>query len=224
MSASVRATRAGIEVVRARARDLVALSCLVAAACQDLPPYKWLIDEPQARRHILPNYFHLVLRNGHTHGEVYTTTDAAGVAVWLPATLSRPPTLMEDRARLVETTGAWAKQFLVRQALLDNVVGEPGCAQLMLLAVDPACRHRGVGTALLDHQHQRLDQAGLSVFARVDAHDRDWYLRHGYIDSQVLCTPGEDGPHLHPMYRRPHIHKQEKRRDVTQVPLAPAVA
>lgn len=186
------------------------MACVAAAACQDFPPYVWLVDDPQARRQILPDYFHLVLWHGNRYGEVHTTTDSAGVAVWLPATRDSLPALMENRARLVEATGAWSKRFLLRQTLLDNINPIPGCAQLVLLAVDPACRHQGVGTALLDYQHQRLDQAGVPAFIRAETHEHDWYRRHGYTDTQVVCGPGADAPPLRPMYRRPHLHTQPR--------------
>jgi GNAT superfamily N-acetyltransferase len=73
---------------------------------------------------------------------------------------------------------------------------------LAFLAVRPDQQGRGVGSALLDRHHARLDAAGLPAYLEANAlRNRDLYLRHGYRVRSVIELP--DGPLLWTMWRSP---------------------
>jgi ribosomal protein S18 acetylase RimI-like enzyme len=73
---------------------------------------------------------------------------------------------------------------------------------LAFLAVHPDAQNRGIGSALLDRHHARLDRAGLPAYLEAnDPRNRDLYLRHGYRVRSVIDLP--DGPPLRSMWRTP---------------------
>ncbi len=76
---------------------------------------------------------------------------------------------------------------------------------LALLAVRPSRQGRGIGTALLDAYHWRLDCVGVAAYLEAsDLRTRALYLRHGYTDTPgpPINLPG--GPPLYPMLRQHH--------------------
>ena len=51
----------------------------------DLPPSRWLVPDPAARRAIFPSYFRLYVEHALACGLVHTTPHHDAVALWLPA-------------------------------------------------------------------------------------------------------------------------------------------
>jgi predicted N-acetyltransferase YhbS len=73
---------------------------------------------------------------------------------------------------------------------------------LAFLAVRPERQNHGIGSALLDRHHRRLDAAGIPAYLESnDPRNRDLYLRHGYAVRSVIQLP--DGPPLWLMWRAP---------------------
>jgi GNAT superfamily N-acetyltransferase len=139
-------------------------------------------------------------------GEIYATADTvtgqlSGVALWFPLTSLIPPP-QDYETRLKEVTGdAFERACLLDAALDANHPLEPH-HYLAFLAVRPECQSRGVGSALLDRHHARLDQAGLPAYLEANhPRNRDLYLRHGYRVRSVIELP--DGPPLWTMWRSP---------------------
>lgn len=191
-----------IEVVRAEAGDLDALSELLAEAFFDLPPSSWLIRDETVRRQVFPAYFRIHLEHGLTCGLVYTTPDWAGTALWLPVGTQPPAPPDGYEARLAAVTGPWLKQFIAFDAAL--MTRHPVTRThhyLALLGVRPGRQGRGIGSALLQAHHQELDALGLPAYLEASSQrNRKLYRRHGYID---LTPPINlfDGPNLFPMWR-----------------------
>jgi predicted N-acetyltransferase YhbS len=73
---------------------------------------------------------------------------------------------------------------------------------LAFLAVRPDLQSRGLGSALLDRHHTRLDAGGVPAYLEAnDPRNRDLYLRHGYQVRSVIELP--DGPPVWTMWRSP---------------------
>lgn len=71
-----------------------------------------------------------------------------------------------------------------------------------LFVVRPDRQNRGIGSALLDRHHARLDRAGISAYQEAnDPRNRDLPLRHGHARRPVMRLP--DGPHPWSMWRAP---------------------
>jgi GNAT superfamily N-acetyltransferase len=192
-------------IVPAGPQDLDALSGVIAAAFCDLPPSRWLIDDPAARREIFPAYFRLHAEHAMASGIVHTTPDRAAVALWIPAGEEPPAPPPGYAARLAAVTGPWADRFGAFDAALDrsHPAGTPH-HHLAILAVRPDRQGQGTGTALLRAYHQVLDRAGLGAYLEAaDSRTRRIYLNHGYADhGPSICLPG-NGPVMYPMWREP---------------------
>jgi GNAT superfamily N-acetyltransferase len=186
--------------------DTAEITELVARSMQDGPVARWMQPDAEARRADGPHYFEIFVEHAVRCGEVYATADAvtgklSGVALWFPLTSLIPPPQDYER-RLKEVAGdAFERACQLDTALDTNHPLEPH-HYLAFLAVRPGSQSRGVGSALLDRHHARLDQAGLPAYLEANhPRNRDLYLRHGYRVRSVIELP--DGPSLWTMWRPP---------------------
>ena len=71
------------------------------------------------------------------------------------------------------------------------------------MAVRPDQQRKGIGSALLQHYHQRLDSAGTAAFLEASSTGaRDLYRRHGYTAlGEPYAVP--NGALFFPMWRAP---------------------
>jgi GNAT superfamily N-acetyltransferase len=136
------------------------------------------------------------------HGEVYTTSDLAGVACWLPP--GTPP--MTFRRQISAGMGWVPWHFGVRGirrlALYDalglslhhQIAPEPHWF-LMAIGVDRGCQGRGVGSDLLEPQLARVDRERKVCF--LDTHlERNvrLYEKHGFSVAWHGFPPGHPVP------------------------------
>jgi ribosomal protein S18 acetylase RimI-like enzyme len=194
---------------------------LIADSMWDGPVARWLQPDAAERRARSGDYIQIFVEQAVRCGEVYATADAytgrlTGAALWFPPTSLIPPPQgdesstrsrtaagrLDGERRLKEVTGDAFERACRLDATLDaNHPLEPH-HYLAFLAVRPECRNRGVGSALLDRHHARLDQAGLPAYLEANhPRNRDLYLRHGYRVRSVIELP--DGPPLWTMWRSP---------------------
>jgi hypothetical protein len=113
------AGHAGQILARADETDVDALSQVIAEAFFDLPPSRWLVEDPAARRAIFPAYFRLYVEHAMAAGLVHTTPDRDAVALWLPAGPGAPGPPDGYSARLAALTGPLAGRFEAFDAALE---------------------------------------------------------------------------------------------------------
>jgi GNAT superfamily N-acetyltransferase len=193
-------------VVSAGPGDIDVLSEVIAEAFLTLPPSRWLIDDPAARRQILPSYFGIYVEHALTTGIVHTTPDRTAAALWLPTgpTPAGPPPGYDQR--LAAVTGRHCSRFVAFDATLDRH-HPAGTAHhhLAILAVHPRCQGRGTGSMLLHAHHAVLDHDGTPAYLEAaTVRTRRLYQRHGYRPrpSGPIRLP-DGGPALWPMWRPP---------------------
>jgi GNAT superfamily N-acetyltransferase len=186
--------------------DTTEITELVAAAMRDGPVARWLHPDSQIRLRQAPGYFEIFVEHAVRYGEVYATADEAtgrltGVALWFPLTAAIPPPIDYER-RLKEVAGdAFDRACRLDAAIEERHPLEPH-HYLAFLAVHPDDQGHGIGSALLDRHHVRLDRAGIPAYLEAnDIRNRDLYLRHGYRVRSVIELP--DGPPLWTMWRAP---------------------
>lgn len=191
------------DVIPAELADLDALSRVIAGAFFDLPPSRWLVPDPDARREIFPAYFRLYVEDALANGVVCTTADRAAVALWRRA--GHRPAAQPGRygERLAAVAGPRIDRFLAFDEALDRH-HPAGSAyhHLAILAVRPDRQGKGSGSALLRAYHRALDRdADGSVYLEAaNLRARQLYLRHGYTDHGPLIQL-PDGPLMYPMMR-----------------------
>jgi GNAT superfamily N-acetyltransferase len=186
--------------------DTGGIAGLVAAAMWDGPVARWLATDPLERRIKSPEYFSIFVEHAVRYGEVYTTADADtgrlyGVALWLPRTSLSPTPADHDR-RLKEVAGSAFDRHRELDAALEAHHPLEPHHYLAYLAVHPDQQNRGIGSALLNRHHARLDRPGIPAYLEAnDPRNRDLYLRHGYVIRSVIRLP--EGPPLWTMWRAP---------------------
>jgi GNAT superfamily N-acetyltransferase len=188
---------------RARTADIPQLSFTAAAAYQDTALSAWLVEDPRARRDVLPGYFRLLLQDAIAVGTVYTTSTRDLVAVWLPISRGQPPKLVDDD-RLADTVGDWAPRFRTLHELLATRHPTAEFHEwLTVLAVDPLCQRHGAAAALLHRYHSLLDRDHTPAHVVVDQHHREFFLRRGYVDTGEPLRIPAGGPTLFTLRRDP---------------------
>ena len=186
--------------------DTEEITDLVATAMWDGPVARWLNPDAALRLRESPRYFEIFVEHAVRYGDVYATADPdtgrlAGVALWFPLIAMIPPPLDYDR-RLKEVAGpAYDRAGHLDAALERHHPTDPH-HYLAFLAVHPDDQGHGIGSALLDRHHDRLDEAGIPAYLEANhPRNRDLYLRHGYRVRSVIELP--DGPPLWTMWRLP---------------------
>jgi len=186
--------------------DTAEITDLVAAAMWDGPVARWLNNDPAVRQRESRGYFEIFVEHAVRYGEVYATADSdtgrlSGVALWFPFTSLIPAPVDYDR-RLKEVAGPAFDRARELDAALEAHHPLDPHHYLAFLAVHPDSQNRGIGSALLNRHHARLDRADIPAYLEAnDPRNRDLYLRHGYVCRSEIRLP--DGPPLWPMWRTP---------------------
>jgi GNAT superfamily N-acetyltransferase len=198
---------AATHVVRlARAGESRALARVLARAFDDDPISCFVYPNARRRRRALVRFFRIQLERLYVrHGEVWTTDELAGAAIWGSPTKLR-----------------WSFADLVALApMVPSVLGTrtPAVLRLLLaiesrrprvphwylatLGTDPPRQGKGVGSALLAPVLGRCDAEGLPAYLE-SSKERNvpFYGRHGFEVTEVLRTGG-GAPPVWLMWREP---------------------
>lgn len=188
---------------RADASDVPALCDVLERALANDPFVGWIVgDRPGARA----RYVRMVLCDlTLPFGEVYTTDERAGAALWAPPGAWEVGVAAQLRIlpRVARVVGLRRVMSVARDSALIEQ-GRPARPYhyLALLGTAPEHRGRGVGRALLEPVLARSDrEGGLAVLdTSVEANVR-WYERAGFRVTRELSLP-RGGPSLWTMIRR----------------------
>lgn len=192
---------------RAGAQDVAVLSAMLARAFDDDPLSLYLFGAPRRRAVGLAKFFALQLRHTYLrHGEVWTTTDRAGAALWAPPSMPRPGAM--DLVRILPVLpylSIWGRKTadVVRLlAAYERARPREEHWYLGTLGTDPDRQGQGVGSELLRVVLDRLDHEGLPGYLE-SSKERNlaFYGRHGFEVTGEIVTPG--GPTLWLMWRAP---------------------
>ena len=192
-------------VVTAGPGDVDVLSQVIAEAFFGLPPSRWLIPDPAARRQVFPSYFRIYVEHALTTGIVHTTTGRTAAALWLPtgATPAGPAPGYDER--LAAVTGQWHGRFTAFDAALGR--HHPASAahwHLAILAVRPDQQGQGTGTLLLHAHHTALDHDRTPAYLEAATQrTRRLYTRHGYTGHGPPIRLPDGGPPMWPTWRPP---------------------
>jgi GNAT superfamily N-acetyltransferase len=196
---------AAVNVVRADVTDADTIIAILSAGFQADPVAQWLFPGDAERERVLPLFFRPFAESALAAGEIYTTDDRAGAALWLPVDVAThgdelnlkklyEPILGPVHA---ERIGAFDERSTANHpAHADHVY-------LPFIAVRPERHGRGIGTALLRDRLDALDEQGVPTYLEASTKESArLYSRVGYrwLDR---TTDLPDGPSLYPMWRDP---------------------
>jgi len=196
-------------VRRATGADVGALVAMLVRAFDDDPVPMFLFDGDGRRRRSLRRFFTAQLQHGYLEtGEVWTTTDLAGAALWAPPTKPRPG--WRDLVRLVPilpaivaSHGAGTGAALRFLAEVDAARPRAAHWYLATLGTEPSRQGQGIGSALLAAVLRRVDEEGSCAYLE-SSKERNvpFYARHGFEVTGEITAPG-GGPTLWLMWRDP---------------------
>lgn len=193
---------------RATAADADALVEVLGRAFDDDPVTCFLFPSDGRRGRALRRFFRIQLRHIYlSHGEVWTTADLRGAALWGTPETGRPgPRELWHLAPMLPDLLALGRSFPDAARLLATVDRwRPRQAHwyLATLGTDPPRQGTGVGSALLARVLVRLDEAGLPAYLE-SSKERNvpFYARHGFEVVRELQVP-RGGPRLWTMWRTP---------------------
>ncbi len=190
-------------IVRARHRDAHQVTAVIATAFRDLDVTAWLIPPPEDRQRVLYAHFRTLVDHALDQGDILTTADRCAAAVWLPR--DRPlPDIADYDHRLWLACGQHTSRFRDLDAAFDKHHPAESHHHLALLAVQADQRRRGIGTALLERYHSRLDRDRMPAYLEASSPaSHRLYRRHGYADQGDAIDLPDGGPRLWPMWRTP---------------------
>lgn len=212
MPASGDATTSQTPGVRPLCRgDVERLANALAQAFDADPNLIYLLPGGGKRAEVLPLFFEAAIRAGQQYGQVHTTEDVAGGAVWLRPgerlTLWRMVRVGLSAMPLPLKLG-WpaVRRSLTLSEQVDRMHGElaPDAHwYLMALGVAPGRQGRGIGSALIQPVLERADSERLPCYLETfNQTNVSFYARHGFEVSGQSQVPG-GGPPFWGMRREP---------------------
>ncbi|MEC3995298.1 GNAT family N-acetyltransferase [Actinacidiphila sp. DG2A-62] len=212
----------GVAIRRAGEGDREALTRLLDEGFYHDPVSTWIFPDPERRRRHHGTMMGAFLDAALADGYVDMTEDGSGVALWFsmpgPDAAGAADAAVDGGAQggHGEDAGRAAARAL-REAvdpdnerveqislILDaNHPADRPHEYLMLIAVSPDQRGRGVGAALINSTLERCDREGRYAYLEASSvRSSRLYERLGFhLDSRTVDLP--DGPRMLPMWREP---------------------
>ncbi len=163
----------------------------------------WLVPRVDTREKVYWPYFLLLAESAQAAGWIDVTDDLAAVALWYSIGDRFDVEIPNYTTRLALACGQHLHRFLA----LDRIMHQhhPTDAPhhyLAHLGVHPDRQRQGLGSALLEHHHNRLDADGIPGYLEATSSRHGaLYRRHGYLPRLGYRLP--KGPELYPMWRHP---------------------
>jgi len=199
--------REPVTVRKATRADAGALVDVLVRSFDADPVVNWFVRQDERRAEGFEVFFDMAVRQlTLPHGEVYTTSDRAGAALWVPPGKSRMGwarqlLLLPRGLRVAGPRGL--PRNLRSLAALDRLHPRWPHLYLMFIGVDPDQQGRGIGSALMRPVVEQCDRTGLSAYLEGTAEDNvRLYERFGFRTVQRLALPG-GGPTSWLMWRMP---------------------
>jgi len=194
-------------LVRAGMPDARRIGRLFARAFQEDPLMRYAIPDAQQRRRLLPALMGLNVRYGCRYGEVYSTAECTGAAIWLP-----PGHATYTLWRMLRA-GMFIAPLRLPWPVLRRLAAVEGRAQrlheryaprphwyLAQIGVEPAFQRQGIASRLLRPMLARMDTAGLPCYLETEnPANVALYERYGFQVAYEDVAP--DGPHIWAMLR-----------------------
>jgi GNAT superfamily N-acetyltransferase len=198
------------QIIALKGTHIAAAAEVAARAFVEDPMFTYIFPNTALRPKLLRRFMAVALRYGVLFGEVATTTDNVGSALWLlPSQTNITPARMlrSGMAALPLTIGLPAfRRFLAFASYDDQVhswiMHEPHW-YLLNLAVEPSLQRHGIGSALIAPVLTRADRAGQPCYLETNnPGNLPFYARHRFEVAHVGRVPN-DGPPFWGLLRKP---------------------
>jgi GNAT superfamily N-acetyltransferase len=187
----------------ATAADVPQLAQTLTRAFHDDPVVNYLV-KPEKHAKNAPFFFRSTATRDLTHGEVWTTDDLAGGALWAaPGEWRLGGTeLLRSFPMVLRTFGTALPRALRVLSMIEKVHPKEPHWYLGVLGTDPSQQGKGIGSALMQPVLDKCDREGLPAYLE-SSKDRNvpFYARHGFEVTQEVTIP--NGPKVWCMWREP---------------------
>jgi ribosomal protein S18 acetylase RimI-like enzyme len=193
-----------VKVIRADESDADTIIEILSTGFLNDPVSRWLFPDDEDRERLHPKFFAPFIQMALEGGEICTTEDRSGAALWLPVAAGHEdePTLGELYEPVLGADYAQRIAIFEERSNANHPV-QADHIYLPFIAVRPRFFGRGIGTALLRDRLAVLDREGVPTYLEASNGDSArLYERLGYkrLD-RTTDMPG--GPSLYPMWRDP---------------------
>lgn len=203
LASGVRAT----EVVPLAVADIPQAVDLMSRAFEQDPFVDWVVRSDAKRDEGMHRFFDVCLRQLTVpYGEVWTTSDFGGVAMWTPP--ERFSLGVSAQLRFVgqAVRGMQARHVpsrLLAFGEIDRRHPHEPHYYLFFLGVDPERQGEGIGSRMMTAVLARCDERRMPAYLEATRPDLiPFYERFGYRPLEPFRLP-YGGPLLHPMLRQP---------------------
>ncbi|HET9979421.1 MAG TPA: GNAT family N-acetyltransferase [Ktedonobacterales bacterium] len=192
------ASEGGSGIVRATLADVGRIAAMLARAFQHDPLMRYAIPDAGQRRRLLPRLIALNVRYGCRYGEVYTTPNYEGAAIWLSPGQTRM-TLWRILRAGIFTAPLWAPWPALRRLAVSGDHSASLHARcltgphwyLAQIGVEPAAQRQGLASRLLRPMLARIDAANLPCYLETEnAANIMFYQRLGFHVAAEDTSPG----------------------------------
>jgi len=176
---------------------------MLARAFHDDPVNRWMFPDDKRRRSGSERYFALRLRQLIGQGEIYTTNDIVGAALWARPTSWRLGLRKHLQfGTLIPVLGPRFPRSLRGLSLVQRHHPDNPHYYLAVLGTDPAHQKMGIGSALMAPVLQSCDASGVPAYLEnSNEHNTTFYTKHGFRVTAELRLP--NGPPIWLMWRDP---------------------
>jgi ribosomal protein S18 acetylase RimI-like enzyme len=194
-----------VAIRRITAEDGPRVIDALARSFHDDPVMEWLYPDEGRRVDQSRRFFEVRLRQLLPDGEVYTTPDLVGGALWaVPGKWRMRP--LEVLRLLVAMAPALGRRGPRALRGLERVEArhpaEPEHYYLAVLGTEPESQGRGIGSALMGPVLEDCDENGVPAYLE-SSKERNiaFYARHGFKVTEEIRMP--KGPLVWGMWRDP---------------------
>jgi len=194
-------------VRKANSNDVSRLAPALAKAFDEDPFVNWLVRSDNNRR----KGIELLFKTGLTmlslpFGEVLTTDDCIGGALWIPSDNVKI-SILKQISMVPAITGIASFSGLLRVIgcldALDKAHPQEKHYYLFFVGVDPSQRKKGIGSTLIEPVLEKCDREGCGAYLEnTNLANQAFYESHGFEVTGDLIV-GKNAPPLKAMWRKP---------------------
>jgi len=182
------------------------LADVLARSFWDDPVMSWMLPEQHSRYHRMRHFFRAELSSTRSRGEVLTTDDFSGAALWLPPKQWRLPVsgMVKEAPHLLLSLRARIVPSLKLNDLMEKAHPTEPHWYLAVIGTDPVRQGVGAGKALITDVLDRCDHDGLPAYLESSKEKNiSYYERFKFEVTGEIKVP--DGPVLYSMWREPQV-------------------